>query len=285
MKVVKNIFRYIMAIILAMSIVVLLVINLASSTILNQNYITKQLEKADYYNKIYELIYSNFENYIYQSGLDKEVLENLVTVEKIKNDTNTIIMNVYSGITEEIDIQELKDQMSNNIEKSVQSIYGRSLSVTEKKSVDDLIEKLAKEYTDTIFYFNIEKQINNVYSKVVKILDMVKAALCITIGVAIIMLILLSLRRIYKIFTMSGIALISSGLFFVIANYVINSKIKIQTITIYNDAISTVIRNIGSNILASINTYGIILLISGIALVVISNLVHNIIKQKYMEEE
>ena len=285
MRVVKNIFRYIMAIVLAISIIVLLAINLASSTILNQNYITKQLEEADYYNKTYELVYSNFENYIYQSGLDKEVLENIVSVEKIKNDTNTIITNVYSGLAEEINIQEVKDQMSSNIEKTVQDTYGRSLSITEKKSVDDLIEKLVKEYTNTIFHFSVEKQINNAYLKIVKILDVAKQGLCVTIGVAIVMLILLSLRRIYKVFTMSGIALISSGLFFVVVNYVINSKIKVQAITIYNDAISTVIRNIGSNILANINKYGILLLISGIAVVVISNLVHNIIKQKYMEEE
>ena len=85
---IKNMFRYIMAIILAVSIIGLVTIYLASSTILNQSYVINQLEKNNYYSKIREQVISNFENYIYQSGLDENVLESIVTEDKIKEDTN-----------------------------------------------------------------------------------------------------------------------------------------------------------------------------------------------------
>ena len=67
-------------------------------------------------------------------------------------------------------------------------------------------------------------------------------------------------------------------------NGFINAKIKVQTITILSEAISKVLRDTISGILGTINSYGVILLITGIILVIVANLLHNIIKAKYTEE-
>ena len=42
----------------------------------------KIFNKTDYYNKTYELLISNFENYIQQSGLDEDVLKDIVSKTK-----------------------------------------------------------------------------------------------------------------------------------------------------------------------------------------------------------
>ena len=97
MKVVKSIIQYIIVTILALAVLALIIMNLFSSSILSKDYILSKLEEQNYYDKIYEDTKSNFENYIHQSGLDEEVLNDIVTKEKIKKDTNIIINNIYNG--------------------------------------------------------------------------------------------------------------------------------------------------------------------------------------------
>ena len=61
MKIAKNVLRYIIAIILSVSIIALILIKIASSTVLNKNYILQKLESTSYYSKIYEEAKENFE--------------------------------------------------------------------------------------------------------------------------------------------------------------------------------------------------------------------------------
>ena len=68
---------------------------------------------------IYTAVESDFENYIYQSGLDENVLENIVSLEKIENDTKTIINNLYDGTSETIDVTEIENNLNNNIQNSL----------------------------------------------------------------------------------------------------------------------------------------------------------------------
>ncbi len=91
----KTFIKYILSIILAICLIVFILINLVTSTILEQKYILKQLDKNNYYDRILELTNSNFEKYIYQSGLDEEVLVGIVSKEKIEKDTKIIVENIY----------------------------------------------------------------------------------------------------------------------------------------------------------------------------------------------
>ena len=74
MKVITNIIKFIVLTILTLCIVSVGIITIVSSTILDQSYIMQKLEETNFYSDTYELVKSNFENYIYQSGLDEEVL-------------------------------------------------------------------------------------------------------------------------------------------------------------------------------------------------------------------
>ena len=46
-------------------------------TMLNKTYILQKLDETNFYSETYKIVESNFENYISQSGLDEEVLENI----------------------------------------------------------------------------------------------------------------------------------------------------------------------------------------------------------------
>ena len=104
----KVIARFIMAFILAIAIICFALMFTLSNTVLSEKYIFASLEKADYYNKTYESIESNFEKYIQQSGLDEEVLKNLVSKEQIEEDTKKIVINIFDGLHEDVSTQKKK---------------------------------------------------------------------------------------------------------------------------------------------------------------------------------
>lgn len=267
----KNILRYIIAILLTIVIIAFLLINLLSSTILSEQYILSKLEETDYYNKMYQYVESSFENYIYQSGLDENVLEDIVSKEKIEKDTKIIIGNIYDGRNEKIDTQEIKDNLNANINKS---LGNKKLNTTQKTAIDTFIDEITNEYKTAMSHTNYEQQINNIYSKGIKYVNILKKALLISIAVLIILLIVLSLTKIYKVFAMAGISMLSSGILFEITNWYITSKIKIQTITILNDAISDTVRNILQEIMNTVKNEAVILTLIGIILIIIPSLIH-----------
>ena len=267
----KKILRYIIAILLTIVIIAFLLINLLYSTILSEQYILSKLEETDYYNKMYQYVESSFENYIYQSGLDENVLEDIVSKEKIEKDTKIIIGNIYDGRNEKIDTQEIKDNLNANINKS---LGNKKLNTTQKTAIDTFIDEITNEYKTAMSHTNYEQQINNIYSKGIKYVNILKKALLISIAVLIILLIVLSLTKIYKVFAMAGISMLSSGILFGITNWYITSKIKIQTITILNDAVSDTVRNILQEIMNTVKNEAVILTLIGIILIIIPSLIH-----------
>ena len=282
MKALKTVIKYIITIILALSMIAYFFIQLASSTILSEQYILSKLEETDYYNKIYECVESNFENYIHQSGLEETVLENIVSKEKVRKDTNIIISNLYDGLEQKIDTQEIRDNLNKNIKETLGE---QNITKTQQSSIDTFVDHICSEYTDTMSHFSYEKQINQYYQKAMQYINLAKKVLLITIGLAILLLLVLNLKRIYKFVLLLGISLTTTGTFLVIVNLFINSKVKVQTITILNDAISDTVRSVLADILHMIMNNGSIMLISGILLIIIPILIHNLKKYGMAKEE
>lgn len=281
MRIAKTIIKYIITIILAIAMIAYFFISLVSSTILSEQYILSKLDETDYYNKIYEYVKSNFENYIYQSGLEETVLEDVVSKEKIRKDTGIIISNLYDGLNQKIDTQEIRDNLNKNIKETLED---QDMTVTQQNAIDTFIDHICNEYTDTMSHFSFEQQVNQVYQKVIKYMDLSKKVLLITIGLDILLLLVLNLRRIYKFVSLVGVSLTTTGAFLTIVNLFVNIKIKIQTITILNDAVSDTLRNVLTSMLNMVMKNEYILLISGVLLIIVSNLIHNI-KKYGLEKE
>ena len=277
----KRIIQYIIATILALAILALTIVNILSSTILSQEYILSKLQEQDYYDKIYEEAESNFENYIHQSGLDEEVLEGIVTKEKIQKDTKIIINNIYNGMNEKIDTEEIKNNLNEKINNSIDG----KISSSQQKSIDTFVDTICKEYEKTISHTNYEKKINSIINKANKYIDIAKKALLITICVSVILLILLTIKRIYRITARIGTALIIDGLIFIIAEKYIKSKIKIDTIMLLNQGISDVLQSILNEILSNILKTGSIMLGIGILLTIIYGIIKSIRKAKREKEQ
>ena len=255
--------------------IVFLGTNLASSTILNGNYILSKLEETNYYNKIYEDVKKNFEKYIAQSGLEESVLEDIITKEKIKEDTQLIISNLYDGLQQTIDTQEIENNIKNKIENT---IGNSNHNVTQKNAIDQFIHEICDEYTQTLSHYEYEDQIHKIYTKAVKYIDVIKKTALIAMAIGLILLLILNRKKIYQTFSLWGVSLTISGTFVIIVHTFIETKIKIQNILILNEAISNVLRSMISQIFHTMNTYGVIMLGIGIIFIIGANLIHNKVK-------
>lgn len=273
MKAIKIGIQYILTIILIITILAYFFIILISNTILKKQYIINKIESTNYYSKIYKNVKSNFEKYIEQSGFEENILENIVSEEKVKNDTQIIIKNIYDGTNQEIDTQEIKDNINQNILKSLQD---KKINKTQQNAINTFIEHLCNEYEETISHFSFEKQINQTYQKAIQYINIAKKIIIIFIILDILLLFMIKLKKIYKFVSLIGISLSATGILLMITNLFINTKIKIQTIIILNNAISKILKNILTEILNIMARNGTYLLAFGIILIFFANLIYNI---------
>lgn len=277
MKYVNKTIRFIIEIIMAVSIVCLVLILLLESTILNKRYVISTFEQTNYYEKISQLLESNFKKYIQQSGLDEQVLQNIISDEKIKDDTRKIIVNLYDDFYEEVTTTDIRENLKNNIHNSLKD---RNLTEQENNSIESFLDEICNEYTSTLSCISYSKQINEGYKRIMQYVKLAKKSLIVLTGILAIAIILLNKKKLYRNATNIGISLLAAGVILIIINVYINMNLEIKYITILNDAISDVIRSIITHILSSILKDGIILSIIGIVANIVANLIHNCNKYK-----
>lgn len=281
MKVVLNIIKFILALILTVCIIAFIIVNVASSTILSKEFVLQKLDETNYYANTYTAVENDFENYIYQSGLDEDVLKDIVSPEKIENDTKIIINNIYDGTEEQIDITEIETNLKNNIEESLDE----KLSATQEKMVDEFINKITEQYQETITNTNYEDTIHNILIRGNTITEKIKQFSLIGMIVSAILILILSFRKIMTGFMFVMSSIIASGAFYIITNIVINTKVKIQNITILNDAISISLREILTSILNTLTNTGILLTVIGVIALIIFAIISSYNQGKNRKEE
>lgn len=263
MKVILNIIKVILIIILVVCLIFIGIKNIVSSTILNQDYILNKLEETNFYVETYELVESNFENYIYQSGLDEVVLENICTEEKVEKDIKTIISNIYEGKSEKIDTTEIADKLNANID--AQNVKNSS----NEKAIQQFVKQICDEYTDTILHTQYEDKINDIYQKATNYINKTNTIVIAVVIIDFVLLIILNIKNISKLIQNIGIALLTTSLFEIIAINIINSKVDIAGIKIFNDSFSKTIVTILQDIVGKIISLEIATLIVAIVIIVI----------------
>lgn len=264
MKVLTNIIKFILVSILTICLIAIGMITIVYSTILDKTYITSKLEETNFYQETYELVKSNFENYIYQSGLDEEVLNDICSQEKVKNDINIIISNIYSGTKGKIDTSEIAENLNANINK-----LGIKNSQNQK-AIDQFVDQICNEYTETIIHTNYETKLNSEYikivDKIVKLNNVVVVATIIVIILLIIMNIIGAMAS--KLIQDFGIALFATGAFNLTACSIVMSKVNIEGIKIFNDTFSKAVVTIITEVITRIMSLGIGTMAIAIALIV-----------------
>lgn len=232
MKILINLLKFILIAILTICMISIGFISIASLTIFDKNYVIQKLEETDFYSGIHELVEYNFENYIYQSGLDENVLENICTNEKVMQDINIILSNIYDGTDQKVDTVEIANNLNNNIEKS-----GIKNSKNES-SINQFVTHICNEYTNTLIHTKYEGQINTIYNKILDRLNQVYNITSTVLVLDVILIIVINIKKIYKNVQYFGIALLATSIFELCVWQIIISKIDIKGIKIFNDVFS-----------------------------------------------
>ena len=274
MKVLTNIIRFILMVILTITIIALTIITIVSSTILDKNYIISKLEETNFYEETYKLVESNFENYIYQSGLDEIVLENICSQEKVKEDVNIILSNIYEGTSQKIDTTEIAENLNNNIDKL-------EIKTSKNESaINKFVDHICEEYENTVIHTSYEDKLNNAYSKIVKIVKKVTNITTITFVIALILMTIISIKCEEKNVRNIGISLFSAGTFNIIVNKIILSKVNVNGIKIFNDAFSNSLVTIIQDVLSQVLKSGTIITILGLVFIIIYAIIQLFKKDK-----
>lgn len=265
----NKLLKYIFAILFYLSLTIVVLINILNSTILSKEYILNKLEESNYYNNIYTEVENNFENYIYQSGLDPIVLENIVSRDKIKEDTNIIISNIYDGNNKVIDLEVVRNNLSTNIDKSLEDRY---LSEENKKAINKFIDIIINEYEDTIMNTDYSSKINTGISSINNKINMINIIMIILVIISILSLILLNIKKKRRKLSIFGIPLLALGLLLITIYLYIILNIDINNIVILNDAISIAVHYILNGIVVKFLINGSIFTILGILIIIIGNM-------------
>lgn len=272
-KVIETIIKIILVALLFVCIFTFGILNILSKTIFSQEYTLEMLDKSNYYANIYSQIKSDFRNYIYQSGLDENVIEDIVTPEEVKEDTRKIIVGIYNGLHEKVDTAKIKDRLNNNINKSLED---KKIDSKTQEAINTFVNQIADQYQETITKTEYENQIYKNFSKMQKIVNNGKKISIVLVVIWGVLIIITYYRKIFKNLAYLGTAFLSDGIAYVFLDVYISKKIDIENLTILNDAITITIREYLQSMLKNIYTYGYTLLIIGLVLIIFGNTIHGL---------
>ena len=103
---VKNIISYILSFIMVALIIAIVAVSFLQNKVLNEDYWKMQMEQNNYYEKLEDTVNDGFENYIMQSGMDSSVFEGIYDLDKVKEDTNSIVHAILNN--EKFKIEDLE---------------------------------------------------------------------------------------------------------------------------------------------------------------------------------
>ena len=266
----KKVISYILSFILVLMLLSLCFLAILKSTILDEKYMTSKLEEANYYERMNGEIVEQFKNYTIQSGLSDEVLENLFTEDKLKQDINNVINSIYTGEELEISTSEIRENLKENILAEVEK-EGKTVDF-EDEAMEEYLKAIELAYESQVSYST--NTINSIGSTFEKVISLAQTAQIIVIVVTIVIAVLIIILNIKQIFGLNYLAISSmaSGLFILLAKLLLGQATDLKNIMLINQATSHVIQLVIQDLLAKVTIAGAVLLIIGIIFSVIYNL-------------
>lgn len=266
MNILVKILKYVLTIVLSIILLAIILMNILFSTIFSEKYVINKIEESNYYNNIYEEVKKNFENYVEPSGLEGDIMEGICSEEQVKKDSQIILGNLYEGTQKEIDTQDLRNKLDQNIRNNLSN---KKITDSLENAIQSYEDQICKEYTNTISHTEYEQEIYNFFKEAKEKRATLKITLYVAGIVTMALILLLNIKKLHRAISLAGIAGLSSGFFGLIANSIINKKVNIANIKVLNDSVSTVLQYILKGILESFATNCKEILVLGIILILL----------------
>ena len=108
-------------------------------TVFNEDYVLDLLDNHNYYQELYDNTLEEVSYYLEQSGLNEEVLNNVISVKSLKKDIITSIDNLYANEKISVNTEEFQTNLTNNINTYIKE---NNIRVDNKDTVNILTKKL-----------------------------------------------------------------------------------------------------------------------------------------------
>lgn len=275
-NIVRNIFNVLMSFALIFIILSIMLFNIINDKILNKNYILSKMEETEFYLQVSREIKNGFENYIYQSGLPEDTIENIVSDEMIKKDVNGIVDYIYEG--KEISLSS--EDVKNNLDVKIQNyVTTQNLKLNEqgKNNINEFEKIIVNEYINNVkisetFYNMCHSMINKVNEQISKIENLPFIALIIVI----ILMILINIKELLNVINFGGISLLSTGILIKLGINLIMKKVEFDNLVIITNSLSNLIVSIIKENIYKILDFSNIYIICGIVAIIISAILKNL---------
>lgn len=274
MKLIKQILSFIFIIILSISILCSFLAFIFSNTILNKDYILNKMEECNYYEQTYLDMNEILEQYIGPSGLDEEVLKDIYTENKIKDDINTTVNTIFTGEEKAIETEAIREKLNKNIYKNY------NIKDNEKEAITNFENTIINEYTKQITHHDYLYILENYIPTANKIIAKLKIIMPFTICIIIVILIILNIKKKNKIMQGILIGFLSASFTIIIMGIIININVKFESILILNETFSNLVRNIINELLKIFQNIGIITAILSTIFLIATNTVYEIKQRK-----
>lgn len=261
----KKIVIFMVNFFLSISLLCLIILAIFSNTVLSKNYILKVFEKSNYYEKMNEQIKSDFENYSMQLGLDKDVFDNIYSIEKLKSDINHMLDVVYEKQELKIDKKELENALEERVNKSIDK---ENITNQETKTIETFKNNIINVYVNDIIYSQkyIQK-VGETFTKIISIVSKAELVFFLVTVFFIMTVVFMSRKELIKIM---GVAFLTAGTLEIFFRILIGGRLN--HIWILNDAFSGTLNYLINMINSKILIMGIFMLVLGVLGVTIGNM-------------
>lgn len=266
----RKIVTYGISFILMISILANIGLGILKNTILKKEYIEQKMEENNYYENVKENIQSGFESYIQQSGLPEEVIEELFTVEDIKQDTEIMLNNIYTSENTIIDTEKIKTKLR---EKIYDALADVRLMADDEKSIEEFIEIIGSTYQNEIEHSQWLGMFNGQIYKVNDKLNKVQIYIYVLPIILLGLIVICNIKNLGEVVKQVGISTLGASILIIIAVLIVRINVDIKNILILNEATSIVIRNTIYEILNNVTVISIGMGIVAIILCYLGNFV------------
>ena len=239
----------------------------------NKESMLKKFEEINLYHSVYEEVRNSFENYIYQSGLDINIIDKICTKEKVKNDILIVVNSMYGEGNSSIDSTEVRTNLDKAIKEYVES-QGRKLSNEEEKNIQEFEDLIEEAYNEQIGLY--QKGSDQIARRLPQVLDIIKKGEIIAVGLTALVLIglvVVNTKKVSIAGSYAGVSVLSSGVIMILTKSMITSKLDVDELIIFTKSLSNAVINILNSILSSIQTFGVWYIVLGILIIVCMNAV------------
>lgn len=249
---------YIMKFIQSISFFLLSLSLILILTVFNEDYVLDLLNNHNYYQESYDNTLEEVSYYLEQSGLNEEVLNNVISVKSLKKEIITTIDNLYTNQKITVNTEEFQNNLTTNINNYIKD---NNIRVDNKDTVNILTKKLVNIYEEEVSYNNTFEKVRPIFNKTYKLTKIV-------LYLSIIMSIITYLINRYVFKDRNIIASLFTN-FVILGGLVLYTKytIDINNIFFYNTSVSNILMEFINSVLKCMLVTGIISFFLGLFIV------------------